>query len=360
MIAKTAVARTHKDIMLKLKQLRTQYDGVTITERTSFSIEEWMNKWLEEYKKPFIRRSTYDGYKQTLAHINGTLGKKRLNALKTEDIQKFYNELHANGRKQHVEQLGKELSASYVRKIHMVLHEALEYAVNDKLISSNPAESTILPRIERKEKKVMVEDELDRFLDTIDDMPEWRDFFYLEIMTGLRRGEICGLMWEDLDEYRGILCVQRSITYKNGNLIIGEPKTDEGKREIILPNSVLEMLIERKQGSVSKWIFHKSLNPELPMAPGYAYQKLQGILKTAGIEKMRFHDLRHTFATHAARNGVDPKTLAGLLGHTNASFTLDTYTHVTSDMQKHASKVVEKFLDDVLGEEFGLTNDLIL
>ena len=75
---------------------------------------------------------------------------------------------------------------------------------------------------------------------------------------------------------------------------------------------------------------------------------------------MRFHDLRHTFATHAAKNGVDPKTLAGLLGHTNASFTLDTYTHVTSDMQKTAAKVVENFLDDILGEAFGFGNEQIL
>ncbi len=360
MIAKNAVARTHKDIMLKLKQLRAQYDGVTITERTTYTIEEWMNKWLEEYKKPFIRSGTYDGYKQALKHINRVLGKKKLNTLKTEEIQRFYNNLHTSGRKQYVEKRSKQLSASYVRKIHLVLNEALEYAATDNLIPSNPAESTVLPKIERQEKKVMLEEELDRFIDVIDEIPEWRDFFYLEIMTGLRRGEICGLMWDDLDEYMGTLCIQRSISYKNKELVIGEPKTDEGKRVIVLPDSALEMLIERKRLSVSKWIFHKSINPELPTSPTYAYQKLQEILKTAGIERMRFHDLRHTFATHAARNGVDPKTLAGLLGHTNASFTLDTYAHVTSDMQKHASNVVERFLDDILGDESGLTNDLIL
>ena len=128
----------------------------------------------------------------------------------------------------------------------------------------------------------------------------------------------------------------------------------------ILPDSAVEMLLERKKEAVGKWIFPRTDNPEQPLVPSYAYLKLQEILKNAGIGKMRFHDLRHTFATHAAKNGVDPKTLAGLLGHTNASFTLDTYTLVTTDMQKVAANVVEKFVEDLLGDDENLINQLIL
>ena len=93
------------------------------------------------------------------------------------------------------------------------------------------------------------------------------------------------------------------------------------------------------------------LNPEKPTSPSSAYHRLKVILKGAGLPDIRFHDLRHTFATHALTSGVDAKTLSGILGHTNASFTLDTYTHVTTDMQKNASAVVGGFIDEIFGGE---------
>ena len=94
-----------------------------------------------------------------------------------------------------------------------------------------------------------------------------------------------------------------------------------------------------------------SCRPELPINPGRAYQQLKTLLTEAGLPDIRFHDLRHTFATHALSSGVDAKTLAGILGHTKASFTLDTYTHTTGDMQKRAAEIVGGFLTDYLGEE---------
>lgn len=358
-IRKTALAKTHKEIIIKMNDLRRQYFGTVLVSDENLTITEWLEKWLNEYKKPFIREGTYIGYMNAMKHINEHIGKKQLNRIKTEDIQVFYNKLVENGRKNQSKDGVKGLSANYVRKIHIVLQEALEYAVNERIIPSNPAKSTILPRIIKKEKKVMVEKEVEKFIEAIDKLPEWKDLFYLELMTGLRRGEICGLMWDDFDEKNGTLTVQRTVTYRNGELKIGEPKTEDGKRVIILPGSALEMLTERKNEAIGKWVFPKPLNPEYPISPNHAYQKLQDILKDAGLERMRFHDLRHTFATHAARNGVDPKTLAGLLGHTNASFTLDTYTHVTSDMQKTAANVVERFVDDLLSDELGLKIELI-
>ena len=359
-IRKNAIARTHKEIVDKLQALKEQYKGIVITSTENITVAEWLNRWLDEYKKPFIRPNTYIGYKEAVKQIVAKIGNRQLDRLRTEEIQKMYNELREDGRSIHRNARGRELSANYVRKIHMVLQSALEYAVNDRMISSNPASATKLPKIEKKEKKVMLDEEVERFIEEIDKMPYWRDLFYLELMTGLRRGEICGLTWEDLDENNATLKIERTIDYKQGELVIGEPKTEDGKRVIILPSSAFEMLTQRKSTSLSKWVFPKSTDPSKPVAPGYAYQKLQDILQKAGIGKMRFHDLRHTFATHAAKNGVDPKTLAGLLGHTNASFTLDTYTHVTSDMQKTAAKVVENFLDDILGEAFGFGNEQIL
>ncbi len=101
----------------------------------------------------------------------------------------------------------------------------------------------------------------------------------------------------------------------------------------------------------SEWIFPNPIKPELPIDPSSAYRHLKTLLNQAGLPEIRFHDLRHTFATHALTSGVDAKTLSDILGHTNASFTLDTYTHTTGDMQKRASEIVDSFLTNILGEE---------
>ena len=205
--------------------------------------------------------------------------------------------------------------------------------------------------MEDREKQVLDEEELERFIDGLDNIPELKDLFYLELMTGLRRGEICGLKWSDFDEEEGTLSIERTVNYRNGELIIGETKTDEGTRVIILPMSAVDMLIERRESAVTEWVFPRFTNPLQPISPNYVYQRLQDLLDSLNIKRMAFHDLRHTFATHAAKNGIDPKTLSGLLGHTNASFTLDTYTHVTTEMQRNASRVTDKFLDDILDDD---------
>lgn len=108
----------------------------------------------------------------------------------------------------------------------------------------------------------------------------------------------------------------------------------KGRRTISLPDSTAQRLRERKETAISDWIFPNPLHPEEPVNPSYAYNRMKTILKNARLPSIRFHDLRHTFATHALAGGVDAKTLSGILGHTNASFTLDTYTHVTGEMQK--------------------------
>jgi integrase len=186
----------------------------------------------------------------------------------------------------------------------------------------------------------------------IDEDIIWHDFFYTELTTGLRRGEICGLQWQDFDEEKGTLKVQRTLhCEKVGEYTVGETKTGKGTRTIVLPASTAKLLRERKMATNSQWIFPRTLKPELPTAPQTAYNHLKMLLRKAGLPSIRFHDLRHTFATHALSSGVDAKTLSGILGHTNASFTLDTYTHVTTDMQEKASNIVGGFMTDILGKE---------
>ena len=111
----------------------------------------------------------------------------------------------------------------------------------------------------------------------------------------------------------------------------------------------MDVLKKRKKNAVSEWIFPNLMYQKYAVSPGTAYRKLKKILEKSGLPQIRFHDLRHTFATHALQSGVDAKTLSGILGHTNASFTLDTYTHVTTDMQRQAATIVESFIDEIYG-----------
>ena len=220
--------------------------------------------------------------------------------------------------------------------------------MQERLTAQNPTDGVTLPKIQKTPKHILNDAQLERFLDAIREDTLWHDFFYTELTTGLRRGEICGLMWNDFDELHGTLSVRRTIsTQKGGRLTAGETKTGTGRRTITLPPSTVQLLVKRRKHSFSEWIFPNPIQPELPMRPASAYTRLKALLKQAELPSIRFHDLRHTFATHALASGVDAKTLSGILGHTQASFTLDTYTHVTGDMQARASQIVGGFMDEI-------------
>lgn len=348
-IFKSVFAKTQKELMPKLRRAIDDYQGVDLAENGSMTLDEWMDNWLDEYAEPSLRRSTVEGYRSIIKNqIRPALGKKQLRLITQKDIQKFYNSL----KRKKVNKLGNNttLADSYIRSIHMLLHEIFDYSVASRLISKNPTEGAKIPKNNYAPMKILNEEQLDIFMEAIKREPMWHDFFYTEITTGLRLGEICGLKWSDFEETTGKLKIQRSISHKRGGgLTEGEPKTETGKRTILLPKGTLKILTERKKSAVTEWIFPSLITPEQPTAPNSAYQRLKVILKGAGLPDIRFHDLRHTFATHALTSGVDAKTLSGILGHTNASFTLDTYTHVTTDMQKNASEVVGEFIDELFG-----------
>ena len=172
-------------------------------------------------------------------------------------------------------------------------------------------------------------EQMDAFLAAVDKNEIWRDSFYTELTTGLRRGEICGLMWRDFDENAGTLKILRSVNVlKWGEMEIGETKTERGRRTIRLPPSTVQRLKERKKHAISQWIFPDPLAPEKPVRPSAAYYWMKVLLKEAGLPHIRFHDLRHTFATMALENGMDIKNLSAMLGHVSAATTLDIYTHI--------------------------------
>ena len=345
-------AKTQKELIGKLHLKIDEFRDAELTEDSKMSLGEWLDKWIAEYMTGTVRKGTLDGYKTYAErYIKPALGDKPTAFITTADVQRFYNHLRKSGRIKHRHIYGNGLSDATVVRIHCMLHEAMDMAVKEHLISKNPTNGTTVPKIAKKEMQVLTDKQLDTFMKLVDAQEHWRDFFYTELTTGLRRGEICGLKWTDFDEAEGKLNINRSIDLRNGEIMIGETKTGKGRRCFYLPVSTANVLRERKKNSKSEWIFTDLLNPELPIAPPAAYRKMKQLLQKAGLPNMRFHDLRHTFATHALTSGVDAKTLSGILGHTNASFTLDTYTHVTTDMQQRASDIVGGFMNDIFGEE---------
>ena len=344
-------AKTQAELIKKLHDKIEMYRDADLSEDCNMTLGEWLDKWLYEYVSLTIRPSTFSGYEMIIKNqIKPYLGERPLSALTTNEIQKFYNIIKKQGRVHSDRTHGTELADSMVRKIHMLLHEALDVAVQQRMLINNPTTGTTIPKNNYTAKQILNDEQLNRFMEIIKSDEKWHDFFYTELTTGLRKGEICGLRWEDFDENRGKLKIKRSVgRLKNGVLPVGGTKTEKGTREIILPPSTAELLAKRKENAIGEWIFPNFHKPENPINPQSAYTHLKVLLKQAGLPLIRFHDLRHTFATHAIAGGVDAKTLSGILGHTNASFTLDTYTHVTTDMQKSAAKIVGNFVDDIIG-----------
>ena len=177
-------------------------------------------------------------------------------------------------------------------------------------------------------KQILTDEQLERFVEIIREDAVWYDFFYTELTTGLRRGEICGLQWRDFDADDGRLKICRAVhEERGGKLTTWDTKTSAGARTITLPPSTVELLRERKKSALTEWIFPHPWKPEQPTHPSTAYDRLKALLKRAELPDIRFHGLHHTFATHALASGVDVKTLSGILGHTRSAFAQGTYPH---------------------------------
>ena len=348
-IFKYAYAPTQRELGDKLRELAHAYRGSELTEETMLTLQAWMDRWSAETFPLSLRPSTAQSSRQMIQnHIIPQLGAKRLGDLTTEDVQKLCNALRRGGRLDH---RAGALSETMVRRVLSLLRQSLDAAVRARLIPANPTDGVQLPKRRRTQKQILNDAQLDTLMNALEGDEDWHDFFYTELTTGLRRGEICALRWEDYDEAEGLLHVRRTLKRENGALVCGDTKTYAGQRVICLPPSTAELLRERKQSVFTEWIFPNALHPDQPVNPATAYDHMKRILKRAGLPAIRFHDLRHTFATHALASGVDAKTLAGILGHTNASFTLDTYTHVTDDMKETASGIVGGFMEEIFGKD---------
>ena len=168
------------------------------------------------------------------------------------------------------------------------------------------------------------------------------EMFLLELTTGMRRGEIIGLKWRDLNLATGELRIARQVVRTGKATEVSAPKTKSSIRTVILAPDMVEILAELKQTATCEWMFPSPVNDGQPRNPTALYHRFQLILERANCKRVRFHDLRHTFATMALENGMDIKTLSAMIGHISSETTLNIYSHITDTMQQQAAVRIDR------------------
>ena len=342
-IYKNVLSKTQAEVKEKLKQAISASQQLDVSRAKSYTLESWLNLWYEIYAEPRLREKTKNYYRNYIDnHVIPGLGKIPLEKLTTIQIQKFYNDLQKNGRVQryqHIELKDKGLSVRVARGIHTLLNNCLEQAVAERLILVNPAKGCKLPKLEKKEMKILPPEKIKPYLMEADKRGLLAAF-YLELTTGLRRGELLALLWMDLDIKNRTISVTKQVNRLNGKLVVSQPKTQNSVRTLAIPQQAVELLVQEHQKHPgSPYLFPSPKTGTMfdPDAFRHVHDK---ILKAIGAKHIRFHDLRHTFATLSLKNGVDVKTLSGALGHYSAGFTLSTYTHATAEMKRDAAETI--------------------
>ena len=339
---KNVLAKTKGECIEKLKALKS-----TITPDTPIKLKadmpfgEWLDYWYEAYCKPNARpatQRTYEGYIRLYLHPR--LGSIPLNKVTTSDIQQMCTWMMTEAR---VDQKNGEggLSDSQVINCYSLCDRVLEKAVAEKLIVRNPAKGCKLPPNRPNEMKVLSREDMQKVLIQAKE-ENYYELFLLEFATGLRLGELMALQWDDVDLVSGELRINKQVNLVGSKLVISEPKTKAAVRTLILPPSVRKVLAEYKTRVNSRWLFPSPKKDDLPIIPSAVSRRLHTLLEHAGCEQVRFHDLRHTFATNALAHGMDIKTLSTILGHVSSATTLNTYSHVTDEMRQKAAVKIDQ------------------
>jgi integrase len=330
------------------------HDG-SYVEPTKVTVEDWIiQRWIPSMKTQ-LKASTFDSYQRNLNnHVIPTLGQLPLTAITSNRLNNFYASLLQTGNKR-----GGGLSAKTVRYIHTTLHKAFSDARNEGLLRTNPAELAKPPRLHasaRKEMNVWDTETLRKFLNlTVDD--RLGSAWHVLAMTGMRRGELMGLRWSDIDFDRKRIIIRHTLVSVAYQIIESTPKNHQ-TRIIDIDESTVEVLKKQELNqnrekmawatdySDSGIVFCRE--DGTPIHPDSLSQSFERAIKRARVPRIRLHDLRHTHATLAMHAGVPIKVISERLGHESPSFTMKQYAHVLPTMQAEAASLIA---DIVLGNE---------
>lgn len=312
-----------------------------------------LRRWLATSVEGTVSRHTLRDYRDKVEkHLIPAFGKKKLKDLSRQDLQLLYRGMTARG-----------YAAATVRHVHVVIGKALHEAEAEDLVRKNVARFVRPPKPDRTEREPMSTDEVRVFLRALDGHKD-RALYLLAVTGGLRRGELFGLKWSDLDPDRGRLKVRRSLDTLYGPAEENDPKRKSSERPVVLLPEVVAALRKHKLRQHQdrwkagpRWEENGYVFPTNRGTPQRADNVLKRSLKPfcagAGLRPLTFTDLRHSCATFLAFLGVHPKTAQKILGHSSIAVTMNYYTHVLDEMHEDAASRYRKFL---FGDEEGAEN----
>lgn len=279
------------------------------------TLNDWFDYWIDEIKRPTIKISTYEWYKDRYNHdIRKELGLRLLRDIKPLDCQAFFNNLNHKGRT--------------TQKTKICLKQLLDSAVDNELIDHTPMKKIKIKQEEKKERRVFTADEQSKFICYVERRrSKYSDMWLLMLETGLRTGEVLGLKWSDIDFAEKKINVNRNVYYSRElkRYIEQTPKSASGKRTIPLTQRAIDILKGRKVVGF-EWVYMTDFSRKVNLD-----ESLHSVCKTLDLEPISAHGLRHSFATRCIEAGMRPKTLQKILGHSTLQMTMDLYVHVTDD-----------------------------
>lgn len=329
-------ANSHAEAQERLTQLLAERrSGASVTAH-KLTVRQYLVQWLD-YKRHHVRPKTFVEYEQLASgELSTRLGRHQLTRLQPLDIERMVAAMLNEGHS--------------TRKTHTtlkVLKVALRQAVDWNLIRSSPAQRVRSPRQERQELQVWTPKEARKFL-CVASTNRLFALYYMALDTGMRRGELLGLHWEDVDLDKGTIRIRRNLVEVGSRIVVGEPKTRSSRRTLTLALDTLQVLKDHKLSQVVE------LGEEPPMVfastvgtyvqPSNLARSFRAITAKAGVPKIRLHDLRHTAASLAIYHGADLKALSERLGHATPSITLNVYYHAYAEQRQGASMSLTELL----------------
>lgn len=332
---KTIYGRTRREVSQRLQQIQRDVAGGKSIDPSKQTVAQLLAAWLETKRPPARAAATYEFYASRLRHISPFIGVLTVRALTPQHVQHLVRSC-----------LDRGLSPRSVHSITGTLHAALEQAVRWRILDRNVVDAVDLPQQRRREMPVLDATQARHLLDVARATPLYA-LYILALTAGLRRGELLALRWQDVDFTAGVVHIQQSVRRSQGSLIVSSPKSERGRRTIILLSLAVEALkmhrqrqLEQRMASGATWVDHDLIFSngrgnylDHSMLYRDSYYPL---LTRAGLPRIPFHSLRHSCASLLLSLGVHPKVVQELLGHSQISLTLDTYSHVLPGLQREA------------------------
>ena len=336
--------KTRQEVVAKLREAQTELARGHGAQRTSPRLDDFLRSWLETSVKPSVRPLTFAGYKVNVEkHLIPTIGKLRLDQLTPQHVQGMINARLAAG-----------FSAKTVGYVHQVLRTALTLAVRWEMVSRNVARLVDKPRVERKPINPLTPEEARKFLGAVRGHRH-EALFSVALALGLRQGEALGLRWDDVDFAARTLRVENQLQRVDKKLTLVPPKTAKSRRTLVMPSLIVDALSKHQKRQVAEKIWAGSTWTETdlvfankiggPTQARRVIEQFHQALDRAGMRRIRFHDLRHSCATLLLVQGVSPRVVMEVLGHSEIALTMNAYSHVVPELQREAAQRMQDILE---------------